>query len=566
MRIFRYGAWVVGIAGLLWLLPVIAGQTTTTYGGAAPQWLWLEAVAVIALLVLATLHSDAPRQQLAYGLAGATWLVAEVAGWLAAPDTVTTTADAWSRMLPALVLCGVLSTAARWHRPLIAVAVFGGTLAAASRILLEDPFQDVSCWRRCDHNTLLVADTAHGATLGDVGLLLVAACAALAGVLALLDARRAQWLLAAPIVVLTLGTIGPGVLRMVAAESATSAPFLLLFVAAQAGVIALALALAYARLLQWRLRARLVRLSGNLSGNDASSVTEALRRAVRDPQLCVHYWAPERSMYVDAEGRPVDEPRSDTRHRVTLVKRHGQPVAAVVHARNVDGVRLDAALGAALRLVLENDQLRAATLAELRELQDSRARIVERAALERRRLERNLHDGAQQRVVTLSLLVRMAADRVAGNSTATALADRAAVLTDATVQELRRVAHGIHPTVVVDAGLAGALLDLADASTDVAMQVDGVPPAGYSRTAETTAYEIVTLALTDARGRDARALTVCGHQQDGMLLLDIVDDAPPGVGHPALEFADQVEALGGSLGAEAWRQGTRVRLELPCGS
>ena len=93
--------------------------------------------------------------------------------------------------------------------------------------------------------------------------------------------------------------------------------------------------------------------------------------------------------------------------RTTAVTRRGEPVAVVLHSSQVDGDRLDRALRPALRLALANEQLRAAALAELAELRLSRARIVERSGLERRRLERNLHDGAQQRVVSLALMVRM---------------------------------------------------------------------------------------------------------------------------------------------------------------
>jgi signal transduction histidine kinase len=566
MKAVRYAVWVVGTAWLALLVPVVAGLSTTSYGGAAPWRLWLEAGAAVGLLVVASADAGHRRQSLAAGIAGASWLVPELAGWPAGPSLLVTSADAWSRMLPAVVLAAVVADGGRRLRALITLAVFGGAIAAAARLLLVDPFLDVSCWRRCDHNTLLVAHTGLGRGLDHAGCLLVAASAVCACALAIRDRHRVGLSAAVAAVLLTAGTAGPGALRLVAAESGTSAGYLSLFVAAQLGAIALALALVHARLLQWRLRTRLVRLSGNLSATDAPSVTDALRRAARDPHLQVRYWAVERSLYVDADGCPVDPPQSDTTHRVTFVNRRGQPVAALVHARDVDGGRLDRALGPALRLVLENERLRAAALAELHELRDSRARIVERAALERRRLERNLHDGAQQRVVSLSLLVRMAAGRVEQDPAAAAFARRAASLTEATVQELRRVARGIHPAVVGDAGLAGALLDLAESSADVAVRVDGVPSTRYGGTAETTAYVTVAEALADARRRDASALTVCGRVHDGILILDMSDDAAPAARHSVLELADQVEALGGSLVAEPWHRGTRVHLELPCGS
>jgi len=565
MRIFRYAIWLAGIAVLAVTVPVVRGLPVTSYGGVAPWRLWLEAGAALALLVVSAAEPCRSRR-VAAGVAGATWLVPELAGWVAGPAWLATVADAWSRMLPAVVLAAVLAGEPRHGRRSVgALAMSGSALAAGSRLVLVDPFLDVRCWRRCDHNPLLLAHTTLGTTLEHLGGLVIAGCAVIGGVLALVDRRRARW--PAPVgiaaMALIVGSVDPGVLRLVVAESATSAAYLALFVAAQSGAIALVAALIRARAPQWRLRMRLVRLSSSLS---SGSVATALRLAVPDPELQVRYWAAGRAGFVDAEGRPVDPLESDPTHRVTLVKRREQPVAALVHARDVDGAQLNRVLGASLRLVLENEQLRAATLAELHELTRSRARIVERAALERRRLERNLHDGAQQRVVSLSLLVRMAAHRIEQEDAALALARRAEALTDATVQELRRVAHGIYPAVLSDAGLSGAVLDLAESSVDVAVCVDGIPSSRYSGTVETTAYLAVAAAIADARSRGASVLSVDGREHAGALVLDLQDDAGVATSHAVLDLADQVGALAGVLAVEPRCGGTRVHLELPCGS
>ncbi len=195
----------------------------------------------------------------------------------------------------------------------------------------------------------------------------------------------------------------------------------------------------------------------------------------------------------------------------------------------------------------------------------SRARIVERAENERRHLERNLHDGAQQRVVSLSLLLRMLRNR-APAGTAAALAVRAEALAKATLEELRRVARGIYPAVLADAGLAGAVLDLAESSTDVAIRVGQIPNARYKGTVETTAYLVIAAAIADARSRCATSLSVSALEHDYALVVDIYDDVRSGPSHGCTALVDQVGALGGRLFMEPQPPGTHVRLELPCGS
>jgi signal transduction histidine kinase len=278
----------------------------------------------------------------------------------------------------------------------------------------------------------------------------------------------------------------------------------------------------------------------------------------------VRYWAPARGCYVNAEGESAGATMAGET-QVTFVTRHGQPVAALAHSEAVNGERLDRALGAALRLALENEQLRAAALAELRELQLSRSRIVERAQLERRRLERNLHDGAQQRVVSLALRVRMLGQRLNGDGQR-GLAARAEALTRATVEELRRVARGIYPAVLADAGLSGAILDLAESSTDLPVSLDTLPPGQYTGPVETTAYLVIAAAIAEARRRDATQVSVSGNEHDARLVIDIRDDAASGRRPGVTELADQVHALAGELVVEPESSGTRVRLELPCGS
>jgi signal transduction histidine kinase len=236
-----------------------------------------------------------------------------------------------------------------------------------------------------------------------------------------------------------------------------------------------------------------------------------------------------------------------------------------VHSADLDGNRVDRAFGAALRLALENEQLRAATLAELLELRLSQVRILDRAAGERRRLERNLHDGAQQRLAALLLLTNMVRTRTADNGTL-ALSERAEVLTRTALEELRRVARGIYPAVLADSGLSGAVLDLAQSSDDVAVVVEGLPDTRLPGRVETTAFLVIVAALSDARARNATELVVSAVRNDTALHVDMSDDAPRVVAHPPDDLADQVGALCGVLNVKATATGTKLRLVLPCAS
>ena len=237
-----------------------------------------------------------------------------------------------------------------------------------------------------------------------------------------------------------------------ATESAASPAHLVVFLLVQTAVVGLALVEAGDRIAQWRLSDRLARLAGALTAAPSPGLAGRRtpgRRCTTRPPGPVPGTRPRGAR---GRGRPGRRPPADSPDGTpTAVGRRGQQVALVVHSTHVDGERLDRALGAALRLVLENEQLRAATLAELAELAGPENRIVERAELERRRLERNLHDGAQQRVVSLALHGADAGGRAARRPAGAGV--RAESLTRSTVEELRRVARGIYPAVLTDSGL-----------------------------------------------------------------------------------------------------------------
>jgi len=297
----------------------------------------------------------------------------------------------------------------------------------------------------------------------------------------------------------------------------------------------------------------------------------ALARALHDPSVEIAYWVPEYSAYVDAEGRPLALPSGDDGRAVTTVEQGGRTVAAIVHDASLrEEPELVAAVTAAAGIALENERLQADLRARLEELRGSRARIVEAGDSERRRLERDLHDGAQQRLVTVSVGLNLIASRVEPGSEAAELLSRTREEVAASLEELRALAQGIHPAVLTDHGLEVALETLvARASLPVRLEVDvgeRLPEA-----AEVAAYYLVSEGLTNvAKYAESRSCSVTAERAGELLLVEIVDDgvggADPGGGSGLRGLADRVEALGGRL--RVWSPeggGTTLRAEIPCG-
>jgi signal transduction histidine kinase len=325
------------------------------------------------------------------------------------------------------------------------------------------------------------------------------------------------------------------------------------------------------------LRARLARSAvGDLMVElrDAPSPGElqrALARALHDPSVEIAYWVPEYAAYVDAEGRPLMLPSGDDGRAVTTVEQGGRTVAALVHDASLrEEPELVAAVTAAAGIALENERLQADLRARLQELRGSRARIVEAGDSERRRLERDLHDGAQQRLVTVSVGLNLIASRVEPGSEAAELLARTRDEVAASLEELRSLAQGIHPAVLTDHGLEVALETLvARASLPVRLEVDvgeRLPEA-----AEVAAYYLVSEGLTNvAKYAESRSCSVAVERAGALLLVEVVDDgvggADPGGGSGLRGLADRVEALGGRL--RVWSPeggGTTLRAEIPCG-
>jgi signal transduction histidine kinase len=324
------------------------------------------------------------------------------------------------------------------------------------------------------------------------------------------------------------------------------------------------------------LRARLARSSvGDLvlalhASPAPEDLRDAIARALGDPSLRVAYWLSDYDTYADLEGRPVDLPSEPARW-TNVVDGTGKPVAALLHDPSLqeEPALLDA-VGAAAGLALERARLHADLHARLDELRGTRARIYEAAQSERRRLERDLHDGAQQRLVTLALDLGMIERRLGDDPEARRSLEQARAELARSLEELRDLARGIHPAIVSGRGLETALEGLAvraPVPVRLSVRVGARPPEPV----EVAAYFMVSECLTNvAKYAHASAASVDVVRTNGELVVEVADDGVGGAagdgGSGLRGLADRVEALGGQLHVTSPAgDGTRVRAEIPCG-
>jgi signal transduction histidine kinase len=251
---------------------------------------------------------------------------------------------------------------------------------------------------------------------------------------------------------------------------------------------------------------------------------------------------------------------------MTLIDREGVPVAAMLHDPSLDDEpELLAAATAGAGIALENARLNVELRARLEELRGSRARMIDVANKERQRLERNLHDGAQQRLVALSLELSELAEETEAKERLT----RARREIAASLAELREIAHGIHPAVVTGHGLDVALEQLAAlASVPVRLTVEtnGRLPEAI----EVAAYYLVCETLANVgKYAEASSVTVDVNRSNGSVVVQVVDDGVGGAdterGTGLRGVADRIEALDGRV--RVWSPaggGTRIQAEIPC--
>jgi signal transduction histidine kinase len=314
-------------------------------------------------------------------------------------------------------------------------------------------------------------------------------------------------------------------------------------------------------------------------GREGDPLDALLRTALKDPSLQVAYWRPETQEYLDGDGRPFPMPARDEARAVTRVEREGRRIAALVHDPSLaeDATLISGAVAAA-GLALENERLHAEVRAQLQELQASRLRLVEAGDRERRRFERDLHDGAQQRILAVLLLLNQLVRRADTDPTARELAAKAKAELGRSLAELRELAAGLHPAVLTDHGLAVALEGVA-ARTPIPLELDVDLPRRVPPRVEVAAYYVICEALANAVKHAAASgvtVHVCERWDgdDSTMEVHVVDDGVGGLdagpcassGSGLQGLRDRVAALGGTLEViSPAGEGTRVRAVIPCG-
>ncbi len=296
-----------------------------------------------------------------------------------------------------------------------------------------------------------------------------------------------------------------------------------------------------------------------------------LADALGDGSLQLAFWLDDKGKWVDAEGHKVELPDEDDPARgCTPVELEGRRVGAIVHDRSLcEDPELLGTVAAAAGLAMENERLQAQLRARVEELRASRARIVEAGADERRRLERNLHDGAQQRLVALSLTLRLAQAKVHKDpEKADELLGAAQQELTLALGELRELARGIHPAILSDRGLGAALEALAGRAP-IAVDLTALPSDRLPEPIEAAAYFVVAEALTNVvKYAHASQATVSVTRMNGHAVVEVADDgiggADPDRGSGLRGLVDRVAALDGRMLLDSPAgSGTRLRAEIP---
>jgi signal transduction histidine kinase len=475
--------------------------------------------------------------------------------------------------LPDQVARGVVAMTA-----LASVVVWGALLATAER--LPEFMPAARCHDECPRNPVRVLE--GGATVADA--LAVASWSVTAGALMAVAVALTVRLRTAPsisrrttspILVAVLAVAGTFAAAAVA-RAGGAAPATLERLGWFSTATSLTIPCAFlagmlgARVFAGGALERLVaRLSAGTRDLDARRL---LADALGDPSLTVAFWRPQRGEYVDERGHPVQPPTAATGRSATIVRQDGDPLAMIVHDAALDAEPglVGAAAGAAL-MMLENARLEADLRASVADLRASRARLASAADAGRREIERNLHDGAQQRLVALRMRLADAEAQVVSDDGLRRSLGELGADTEETIDELRSLAHGVYPAVLVDHGLASALTSVAGRSP-VPVRVETVLPGRFAPAIEAAVYFCCLEAIQNAAkhaGVGAR-VTVSVRAHAGRVGFEIRDD---GVGfevhdvrggHGLTNLRDRVAAVGGDVHvASGHGAGTTVRGDVP---
>jgi signal transduction histidine kinase len=488
---------------------------------------------------------------------GAEW-GSPAAGAAFTPGLVVSTL--WVPLLAAAALLGPDGRGlTRPARVLLAVAFTAEVGLAIASAAVFDPAGE-GCAECPANRLLLAADPVARHDLVRVGLLLSAAWTAAFVLLSVLrlarstpPRRRRTGLVVVPAAA-AVALFGASALHGLARGFRSNDAIDRALWAGQLAAIVLVAAGVAAELLRTRRRrAGLQRLVLDLGAVGSGSLSERLGKLLGDPSLVLVY-ARDDDEWVDARGRR-DSPSTGTDRQVTYMWSRGRRIAALVHRA---GLLADPAIVAEIettaRLALEHERLQAVRLAQLDDLRATSARIVARADAERRGLERDLHDGAQQRLVTAAVGVRLARRRHKGDTALDSELVRVEHGLNGAVAELRRLGHGLFPATLDAEGLAAALELLAEEQPRLVLRT--LPGGRCPAAVESAAYHLVEQAAAMAPSGDVE---VDADRRDARLVIEV---RAAFAGPVPLRVSDRIGAAGGTLDAEA----RRLRAEMPCAS
>jgi signal transduction histidine kinase len=505
-------------------------------------------------------------------LAAFLWFAPIYVGWNGGPALVRSIAMlAATFAFPVLVHLVLAYLGSQLQEPisrnLARVAYTGAALIALGWALFTDPFYDPMCWANCNDNVFLLKSLPSLAraveTLGwwfSVGIAAAFAALCMWRLWAVSGpARRALLPVVAPGILVAASTATHGFAQLnIQLETPSETIFFGVFVVGCTALIGLSVGLvrgAFRTQLQRRSIARIV--SSLDAAPPPGSLESALALAIGDPDLRITYPLSAQRL-VDASGRSTAPPAAVAGRAVTTLVRDEHPVALVSHAAGLPAIGKE--LGPALRLALENERLQAESLAHVEDLRAARRRIIETSDAERRRMERDLHDGAQQRLLAVSYDIRLAraAAEAERDVQVFPLLGNAIDGAQAALDELRELAHGIYPAILEEAGLVPALASLAD-TAPVPVVVSGMPDERFPASIETAIYLLVADAIDDAAGRKATRVDVDADHDGEQLTIVIEDDGAERISS-MIQTADRVGSLGGTL-----EVAPRVlRVEIPC--
>ena len=560
------GRWLVGvIAGLVMVISLVFARGTpdppTTYA-ASSALAGIAAITAGLSLIAVGVWFTVQRPDGSVGtlavLTGSVWMVADWSGWRNAPALIRSLAMVVAPFLLPLIihLHSVFSSLGSRvvARRLVIVAYVVTATISLGQAMLRNPLYDRYCWDNCTTNVFLIhAD---------------------------LDIMR--WLRLAAL----WSTIGIGVLataaivaRLANDTAVARRGEIAVLVPAMLAVVA---TFAHAGLLVWepaedpRRGSLRRRLSGARSGADRAcrgSRTDFGRLRANSTRPRPHRPpAPRRRPTSNASDHPRCHPRRPQPQGRLLATRHaplrrrrgatrrtnaqprrnndraranGRPIALIVHDRGLrNSHQLTAQIGAATRLAVDNERLRAESLAHIRDLRASRARIIDASDTTRRQLERDLHDGAQHRLLAVAHELRLAAE-TAGDPTGTALLDSAIDQAQHALAEVRDIAHGIFPAILVDAGLGPAVSTLADPPRSRSKS----PPPSIAATRQQSRPPPTRSWHPDQRAAnsDATYITIDIVEDQQRLIIDIVDDGTPLDAISSNDGYDRIGALDGHI-------------------